>query len=97
MCSSTPRRCAFNTIIAFYVRLGDSGRSHAAILLGRRIEAMSPVTANGFSPDAYRGRDNTAERRADVSPMRVRAGLATTAAASVRPKICEPEVPLPIR
>ena len=45
------------------------------------------VTANGFSPGAYRERDLIAEWRADVALMRARPGLAATAAASVRPKI----------
>ena len=69
-------------------RLGDSGRSHAAMVLTRRIEAMSPRHREMASaPAPTGGRDNITERRADVAPMRAKAGLATTAAASVRPKI----------
>ena len=49
------------------------------------------VTANGFSPRAYRGRDIIVERRADVAPMSARLRLATTAAASVRPKTASPK------
>jgi hypothetical protein len=61
------------------------------MVLGRRIEAMCRVIANGFSPGPYRGRDVIAERRADVAPMRARAGLAATAAASVRLKMASLE------
>ena len=75
------------------IRLGADDLARRGKHVGSR--PCRRVTANGFSPGACRGRDNIAERRADVASMR--AGLATTAAASVRRKICEPEVPLPIR
>jgi hypothetical protein len=67
-------------------RLGGSGRSLAAMVTwtsDRGHVAEAPRMASTRSAPE---RDMLAEQRADVAPMRARPGLATTAAASVRPK-----------
>ncbi len=54
------------------------------------------VTANGFSPGAYRARQIIAERRGDAARMRARPQLCGDYGRISAPKDCKLEIPLPI-